>query len=156
MYVRVHMSTYCDILTNTFIYSYIRAYTCTYVYLPWVGGMGVRSVQGSRYEACQLLSIYMPKWRFFLPSIQRFASHFSISDHHVSCEVCELTRLWMLCRVDLRGLVRLSGLGRICPFVVLDHTDLGATIVVAPGQMPGGFLPSPDADCLPFLVKLVP
>ncbi len=36
------------------------------------------------------------------------------------------------------------------PFVVLDPTDLGATIVVAPGQMPGGFLPSPDADCLPF------
>ncbi len=35
-------------------------------------------------------------------------------------------------------------------FVVLDPTDLGATIVVAPGQMPGGFLPSPDADCLPF------
>ncbi len=31
-----------------------------------------------------------------------------------------------------------------------DTTDLGATIVVAPGQMPGGFLPSPDADCLPF------
>ena len=44
--------------------------------------------------------------------------------------------------------------------MVLDPTDLGlklgATIVVAPGQMPGGFLPSPDADCLPFLVKLVP
>ena len=53
--------------------------TCTYVYLPWVGGMGVRSVQGSRYEECQLLSIYMPKWRFFLPSIQRFAKHFAIS-----------------------------------------------------------------------------
>jgi hypothetical protein len=34
-------------------------------------------------------------------------------------------------------------------------TDLGATIVVAPGQVPGEFLPSPDADCLPFLVKLV-
>ena len=31
----------------------------------------------------------------------------------------------------------------ICPFVVLDPTDLGATIVVAPGQMPGGFLPFP-------------
>ena len=28
-------------------------------------------------------------------------------------------------------------------FVVLDPTDLGATIVVAPGQMPDGFLPSP-------------
>ncbi len=34
--------------------------------------------------------------------------------------------------------------------MVFDPTDLGATIVVAPGQMPGGFLPSPDADCLPF------
>jgi hypothetical protein len=30
------------------------------------------------------------------------------------------------------------------------------TIVVAPGQMPGGFLPSPKADFLPDLVKLVP
>ena len=43
----------------------------------------------------------------------------------------------------------------ICPFVVLDLTDLGATIVVAPGQMPGNFLPFPDADCLSFVVKLV-
>jgi len=33
------------------------------------------------------------------------------SSPEVSCEVCELTRLWMLCRVDPRGLVRLSGLG---------------------------------------------
>ncbi len=38
----------------------------------------------------------------------------------------------------------------------LDPTDLGATIVVAPGQIPGNFLPSPNADCLPFSVKLVP
>ncbi len=38
----------------------------------------------------------------------------------------------------------------ICPFVALDPTDLGTTIVVAPGQMPGNFLSSPDADCLPF------
>ena len=43
----------------------------------------------------------------------------------------------------------------ICPFVDLDPTDLGATIVVAPGQMPGKLLPSLDADCLPFWVKLV-
>jgi hypothetical protein len=40
--------------------------------------------------------------------------------------------------------------------VVLDPTDLGATIVVAPGQMPCNFLPSSDADYLPFQVKLVP
>ena len=33
------------------------------------------------------------------------------SSPEVSCEVCELTRLWMLCRVDQRCLVRLSGLG---------------------------------------------
>ncbi len=33
------------------------------------------------------------------------------SSPEVSCEVCELTRLWMQCRVDPRGLVRLSGLG---------------------------------------------
>jgi hypothetical protein len=41
----------------------------------------------------------------------------------------------------------------ICLIVVLDPTvtDLGATIVAAPGKMPGNFvLPSPDADCLPF------
>ncbi len=44
----------------------------------------------------------------------------------------------------------------ICPFVVLDPTDLGATIVVAPGQMPGDFLPSPDADCLLFFSKASP
>ncbi len=31
----------------------------------------------------------------------------------------------------------------ICPFVVLDPDYSGATIVVAPGQMPGDFLPSP-------------
>ncbi len=40
--------------------------------------------------------------------------------------------------------------------MILNPTDLGATIVVAPGQIPGGFLPSPDADCLPLVVKLVP
>ena len=84
----------------------------------------------------------------------------------VSCGGCELTRLWMLCRVDPRGLGRSFRPGKpsnspwevvfICPFVVLNPTDLGATIVVAPGQMPSGFLPSPNADCLPFLVKLVP
>ena len=33
------------------------------------------------------------------------------SSPEVSSEACELTRLWMLCRVDPRGLVRLSGLG---------------------------------------------
>jgi hypothetical protein len=38
----------------------------------------------------------------------------------------------------------------ICPFVVLSPSNLGATIVVAQGQMPSEFLPSPDADCLPF------
>ncbi len=43
----------------------------------------------------------------------------------------------------------------ICPFVVLDPTYFGATIMLAPGQMPGNFLASPNADCLPFLVKLV-
>ncbi len=39
--------------------------------------------------------------------------------------------------------------------MVLDPSDLGVTIVVAPGQMPGNFLSSPDADCLSFVVKLV-
>ena len=33
------------------------------------------------------------------------------SSLEVSCGGCKLTRLWMLCRVDPRGLVRLSGLG---------------------------------------------
>ncbi len=37
-----------------------------------------------------------------------------------------------------------------CPFVALDPTDLGATKVVAPGQQHGYFLPSPNADYLPF------
>ncbi len=49
----------------------------------------------------------------------------------------------------------LSSLAFICLFVVLDPSDLKATIVVAPGQIPGNFLPFPDTDCLPFLVKLV-
>jgi hypothetical protein len=81
------------------------------------------------------------------------------SSPEVACEVCWLTRLWMFCRVDPRGLVRLSGLGShqthprilqiavICPFVVLNPTNLGATNVVAPGQI--------QIACL-FLVKLVP
>jgi hypothetical protein len=38
----------------------------------------------------------------------------------------------------------------ICPFVVLDPTNLETTIVLAPEQMPGSVLLSPDADCLPF------
>ena len=39
--------------------------------------------------------------------------------------------------------------GFICPFVVIDPTDLGATIVVAPGRMLDIFLSSPDAESLP-------
>ena len=62
----------------------------------------------------------------------------------------------MLCRVGPRvspawEAVELTlGDGLHLPFMVLDPTDLGATIVVAPGQIPCDFLPSPDADCLPF------
>ncbi len=75
----------------------------------------------------------------------------------------------MLCRVDPRRLVRLSG-GRSPAWEAVELT-LGdrlylpvrgprpyrfvSDIAVAPGQMPVGFLPAPDADCLPFLVKLV-
>ncbi len=98
----------------------------------------------------------------------------SLSASEVSCRGrrrggvgCELTRLRMLCQcrvtVDPRGLVTLVGLSGLgsrqtypfisgCSFVVLDPTDLGATIVtvVAPGQMPGDLYLPPDADCLPF------
>ena len=48
--------------------------------------------------------------------------------------------------------------GFICPFVVIDHTYLGATTVVAPGLMLDHFLPIPDAESLPFypsVLKLV-
>ena len=38
----------------------------------------------------------------------------------------------------------------ICPFVVIDPTDLRATTVVAPGLMLDDFLPIPDAESLPF------
>ncbi len=40
---------------------------------------------------------------------QQLQMDFSSSE--VSCRGCELTRLWILCRADPRGLVRLSGLG---------------------------------------------
>ncbi len=43
----------------------------------------------------------------------------------------------------------------ICPLVVIDPTDSGATIVVALGQTPGHFLPSSNANRLLFLVNLV-
>ena len=40
--------------------------------------------------------------------------------------------------------------GFICPFVVIDPTDLGATMVVAPGRMIDSFLSIPDAESLPL------
>ena len=55
----------------------------------------------------------------------------------------------------------LQEVGFICPFVVVDPTDLGATTVVAPGLMLDNFLPIqaiPDAESLPFypsVLKLV-
>ena len=48
--------------------------------------------------------------------------------------------------------------GVICPFVVIDPTDLGVTTVVAPGLMLDNFLTIPDAESLPFcpsVLKLV-
>jgi hypothetical protein len=48
--------------------------------------------------------------------------------------------------------------GGIYPFVVIDPTDLGATTVVAPGQMIDDFLSIPDAVFLPLyllVLKLV-
>ena len=48
--------------------------------------------------------------------------------------------------------------GGIYPFVVIDPTDLGATTVVAPGQMLDDFLSIPDAVFLPLyrlVLKLV-
>ena len=40
--------------------------------------------------------------------------------------------------------------GFICPFVVIDPTDLGAATVVAPELMLDDFLPIPDTEPLPF------
>ena len=40
--------------------------------------------------------------------------------------------------------------GFICPFVVIDPTDLGATTVVAPGLMLDNFLTIHDPESLPF------
>jgi hypothetical protein len=40
--------------------------------------------------------------------------------------------------------------GFICPSVVIDPTDLGATMVVAPGRMIDSFLSIPDAESLPL------
>ena len=42
--------------------------------------------------------------------------------------------------------------GFICPFMVTDPTDLGATFVVAPGLMRDNFLPIPDAEFLPLIL----
>ncbi len=39
--------------------------------------------------------------------------------------------------------------GFICPFVVIDPTDEGATTVVAPGRMMYNLLPIPDSESLP-------
>ncbi len=40
--------------------------------------------------------------------------------------------------------------GFICPFVVIDPNDLGATTVVAPGRMNNKFLLIPGAESLPL------
>ena len=40
--------------------------------------------------------------------------------------------------------------GFIRPFVVIDPTDYGATMVVAPGRMIDSFLSIPDAESLPL------
>jgi hypothetical protein len=40
--------------------------------------------------------------------------------------------------------------GFICPFVVIDPTNLRATTVVAPGRMNDKFLPISDAESLPL------
>ena len=48
--------------------------------------------------------------------------------------------------------------GFICPIVLIDPIDLGATTVVAPRLMLDNFLPIPDAESLPFyplVLKLV-
>ncbi len=59
-------------------------------------------------------------------------------------------------RKYFKGVDEVNSVSHLDGLICHDPTDLGATIMVAPGQMPGGFLPFPDADCLPFLVKLVP
>ena len=43
--------------------------------------------------------------------------------------------------------------GFICPFVVIDPTNLGATTVVASELMRDNFLPIPDAESLPFTLR---
>jgi hypothetical protein len=40
--------------------------------------------------------------------------------------------------------------GFICPFVVIDPTDKGATTVAAPGREIDNFLLIPDAESLPL------
>ncbi len=42
------------------------------------------------------------------------------------------------------------GVGFICLFVAIDPTDLGATMVVAPGRMIDSFLSIPYAESLPL------
>ena len=44
----------------------------------------------------------------------------------------------------------------MCPFVVIDPTDLGATTVVAPGLMLYNFLSIPDAESLPLHPSVLP
>ena len=84
-----------------------------------------------------------------------------------SCGGCDLTRLWMRCRVDVRGLVGLSGPGSRMsspcwerlefPFVVSDPTDSGQRSS-CPGSSEARALHIPDADHLPlclWVLKLV-
>ena len=69
----------------------------------------------------------------------------------------EPSRWWqeqLICIFDWRC----KEVGFICPFVVIDSTNSGATNAVAPGLMLDNFLPIPDAEPLPFyplVLKLV-
>jgi hypothetical protein len=63
-------------------------------------------------------------------------------------KVCSGALVWLLSPAWDAVILTLD-VGFICPFVVIDPTDEGATTVVAPGRIIDNFPPIPDAESLP-------
>ena len=64
--------------------------------------------------------------------------------------ICSGSLVWLLSPAWDAVTPTCQEVGFICPFVIIDPTDLGSTTVVAPGQMLDNFQPILDAESLPF------
>ena len=69
--------------------------------------------------------------------------------------VCSGSLVWLFSPALDAIKLTLPGGCFICPFVVIDHTYLGVTTVVAPGLMLDNLLPFPNAESLPFSLHLL-